>query len=137
MQKKDGVMKEFRNPPDVHQPVGSYTHQIEIRGGERLLVISGQVGVRADGTVPADPIEQVDLALENILRNLRAANMDLRDIIKLNYYLVGEMDATRRREVLAARLQGHQPCSTLVYVAALADPMFRVEIEAWASRADD
>ncbi len=130
-------MKEFRNPPDVHQPVGSYTHQIEIRGGERLLVISGQVGMRPDGTVPADPIEQMDLAFENILHNLRAANMNVEDIVKLNYYLVGEMDTARRREVVTARLQGHQPCSTLIFVAALATPMFRVEIEAWASRADD
>jgi enamine deaminase RidA (YjgF/YER057c/UK114 family) len=128
-------MKEFRNPQDVHQPIGLYTHQIEVRDHERLLVISGQVGMRVDGTVPEDPIEQIDIAFENILRNLRAANMDVRDIIKLNYYLVGEMDTARRREVLMAKLQGHQPCSTLVYVAALASPALRVEIEAWASQA--
>ena len=51
-------MKEFRNPQDIHRPVGSYSHQIEIRGNERLLVISGQVGMREDGTVPDDPLEQ-------------------------------------------------------------------------------
>jgi enamine deaminase RidA (YjgF/YER057c/UK114 family) len=130
-------MKEFRNPQDVHQPVGSYSHQIEIRGNERLLVISGQVGMQEDGTVPGDPIEQIEAALDNLLRNLRAANMDVKDIAKLNYYLVGEIDTARRREVIAAWLQGHQPCSTLVYVAALASPVFRVEIEAWASHADE
>jgi enamine deaminase RidA (YjgF/YER057c/UK114 family) len=130
-------MKEFRNPQGVHPPVGAYVHQIEVRGRERLLVISGQVGMRMDGTVPEDPIEQIDIAFENILRNLRAANMDVRDIIKLNYYLVGEMDTTRRREVLLSKLQGHQPCSTLVYVTGLASPNLRVEIEAWASRTED
>jgi len=130
-------MKEFRNPQDIHQPVGAYVHQIEVRGRERLLVISGQVGMRSDGTVPEDPIEQIDIAFENILRNLQAAEMDVKDIIKLNYYLVGEMDTARRREVVTARLQGHQPCSTLVFVSALANPMLRVEIEAWASRAED
>jgi 2-iminobutanoate/2-iminopropanoate deaminase len=130
-------MKEFRNPQEIHKPVGAYTHQIEIRGNERLLVISGQVGMRTDGTLPEDPIEQIDIAFENILRNLRAADMDVKDLIKLNYYLVGEIDAAKRREVLASRLQGHQPCSTLVYVAALASPGLRVEIEAWASRAEN
>ena len=45
-------MKEFRNPQNVHKPIGSYSHQAEIRGNERLLVISGQVGLRMDGTVP-------------------------------------------------------------------------------------
>jgi|WetSurMetagenome_2_1015567.scaffolds.fasta_scaffold62585_3 2-iminobutanoate/2-iminopropanoate deaminase len=128
-------MKEFRNPQEIHKPVGAYTHQIKIRGSERLLVISGQVGVHMDGTVPEDPIEQLDLAFDNILSNLRAANMDVKDIVKLNYYLVGESDMAKRREVILAKLQGHQPCSTLVFVSALASPMLRVEIEAWASHA--
>lgn len=129
-------MKEFRNPQNIHKPVGSYSHQIEIRGNERLLVISGQVGMREDGTVPEDPFEQIDLAFENILRNLHAAGMDVKDLIKLTYYLVGEIDTAKRREIIVTKLQGHQPCSTLLYVAALASPMFRVEIDAWASRAE-
>ena len=128
-------MKEFRNPQDIHEPVGSYSHQIELKGNERLLVISGQVGMRKDGTVPEDPFEQIDLAFENILSNLRAADMDVRDLIKITYYLVGEIDTAKRREVVLSKLQGHQPCSTLLCVAALASPVFRVEIDAWASRA--
>jgi enamine deaminase RidA (YjgF/YER057c/UK114 family) len=129
-------VKEFRNPQDIHQPVGSYTHQIEIHGNERLLVISGQVGMKEDGTVPEDPFEQIAVAFENIFRNLRAAEMDVKDIIKLTYYLVGEIDPAKRREIVLSKLQGHQPCSTLLYVTGLASPAFRVEIEAWASRAE-
>jgi enamine deaminase RidA (YjgF/YER057c/UK114 family) len=129
-------MKELRNPQDIHAPVGSYSHQIEIRGNERMLVISGQVGMRQDGTVPDDPYEQIEIAFENIFRNLRTANMDVKDLIKITYYLVGEFDTARRREIVLSKLQGHQPCSTLLYVAALASPMFRVEIDAWASRAE-
>jgi 2-iminobutanoate/2-iminopropanoate deaminase len=128
-------MKKFRNPQDIHEPVGSYSHQIEI-SDERLLVISGQVGMRQDGTIPDDPFEQIELAFENIFRNLRTANMDVKDIIKITYYLVGEIDTARRREVVLSKLQGHQPCSTLLYVAALASPAFRIEIDAWASRAE-
>ena len=128
-------MKKFRNPHDIHKPLGLYSHQVEIRGNERLVVISGQVGMREDGTVPEDPLEQIDLAFENIFRNLQAANMDVNDIIKLTYYLVGEIDVAKRRELVASRLQGHQPCSTLLYVASLASPEYKVEIEAWASRA--
>ena len=129
-------MKESRNPQDVHQPVGSYSHQIEIKGDERMLVLSGQVGMRPDGTVPDDPIEQIDVAFENIFRNLRAANMDVKDLVKITYYLVGNFDTAKRREVTLAKLEGHQPCSTLVYVAALASPGYKVEIDAWASRAE-
>jgi len=129
-------MKKFQNPPDVHKPLGLYSHQIEIAGNERMLIISGQVGMREDGTVPEDPLEQIDVALENIFRNLRAANMNVKDLVKITYYLVGEIDTSKRRELTASKLQGHQQCSTLIYVAALADPIYRVEIEAWASRAD-
>jgi enamine deaminase RidA (YjgF/YER057c/UK114 family) len=129
-------MKEFRNPQDVHQPVGSYSHQIEIRGNERLLVISGQVGMREDGTVPEDALEQIDIAFENILRNLRAAGMDVNDLIKITYYLVGEIDTAKRRELILSKLREHRPCSTLLYVAGLASPVYKVEIDAWASRTE-
>jgi len=129
-------MKKFRNPREVHQPLGSYSHQVEISGNERMLVLSGQVGMREDGTVPEDPIEQMEIAFENIFRNLRAANMDVRDIIKLTYYLVGEVDTAKRRELVVSKLQGHKPCSTLLFVAGLASPIYKVEIEALASSAD-
>ena len=128
-------MKEFRNPKNVHAPLGLYSHQIEVKGNERLLVISGQVGMREDGTVPDDPLEQIDVAFENIFRNLRAADMNVKDLIKITYYLVGEIDTAKRRDVVLSKLQGHQPCSTLLYVAALASPIYKVEIEAWASQA--
>ena len=68
-------MKEFRNPDDIHRPVGAYSHQIEIRE-ERLLVISGQVGMRLDGTIPEDPYEQIDVAFENIFKCSCAAAGD-------------------------------------------------------------
>jgi len=126
-------MKEFRNPEDVHAPLGSYSHQLEISGNERVLVLSGQVGMREDGTVPEDPLEQMDVAFENIFRNLRAANMGVNDIIKLTYYLVGEVDIAKRRELVVSKLHGHKPCSTLLFVAGLASPIYKVEIEAWAS----
>ena len=127
-------MKEFRNPQDVHPPAGFYSHQVEIRGNERMLVISGQVGMRKDGSVPEDPLEQISVAFENIIQNLNAANMEIKDIIKLTYFLVGEVDTEKRREMVQSILQDHQPCSTLLYVAGLASPAYKVEIEAWASR---
>ncbi|HET9589372.1 MAG TPA: RidA family protein [Anaerolineales bacterium] len=129
-------MKEFRNPPDVHKPLGSYSHQIEIKGNERMLILSGQVGMRPDDSVPDDPLEQMDVAFENILRNLQVANMDVKDVVKLTYYLVGEIDTAKRRALVLSKLQGHQPCSTLIYVAALASPIYKVEIDAWASRTE-
>ena len=126
-------MKKYRNPPNVHQPLAAYTHQIEIQGPERLLILSGQVGRTIDGAVPDDPVQQLEVAMENLYRQLRAAEMDVNNIVKLTFYLVGDMDAERRRDVIAAWLHDHKPCMTLVYVVALASPAYKVELDAWAS----
>jgi 2-iminobutanoate/2-iminopropanoate deaminase len=129
-------MRTARNPKTVHAPIGLYSHQIEISGPARWLVIAGQVGRSTDGSVPPDPIEQISLVLENVRRNLEAAGMAVADIVKWNWYLVGEVDPAARREVTAAWLGGHAPASTLVYVARLAAPEYRVEVEAWACQAE-
>ena len=125
-------MKQFRNPETLHKSLGGYSHQVEITG-ERMLIISGQVGMRPDGTIPEDPIEQLDIAFENIFRNLRVANMQVTDLVKLTTYLVGEWDTDKSRALVASKLAGHQPAMTLMYAAALANPAIRVEIDAWAS----
>jgi enamine deaminase RidA (YjgF/YER057c/UK114 family) len=129
-------MKTSRNPTTIHPPLAAYAHQIEVSGEERWLVLSGQVGMRPDGTLPEDPIQQLEIALENIFRNLQAAGMGVQDLVKLTLYLAGEWDTSRRREVMTVKLLGHQPCSTLIYVAGLAAPIYKVEIDAWACRAD-
>jgi len=129
-------MKEFRNPQHVHQPLGVYSHQVEITEDERLLVLSGQVGMREDGTVPEDQIEQLEVIFENILRNLEAANMSAKDILKLTYYVVGEMDTVKRRAIITSTLGEHKPCSTFLYVAGLVSTVYKVEVEALASRAE-
>ena len=129
-------MKAYRNPQTVHQPVAAYTHQIEVTGPVRWLVLSGQIGKKEDGTVPDDPVEQMEVALENVYRNLQAANMDVTDLVKLTIYIAGEMDAKRRRELMASKLEGHEPCMTLLFVAALASPIYKVELDAWACSAD-
>lgn len=129
-------MKQARDPNDVHPPLAAYVHQIEISGAERLLVLSGQIGVRIDGTMPNDPIDQLDVAWDNLERNLRAAGMEIGDLVKVTLYLVGDVDIGRQRELLARRLGDHRPCMTLLFISALATPTLRIEIDAWASRAE-
>ncbi len=127
-------MKKYRNPENVHAPLAAYSHQIEISSSERLLMLSGQVGMREDGSVPDDPIEQLKTALDNIERNLHAANMNVDDIVKLTIYIVDGMDASERRDILSGYLKGLKPCMTLLFVSALGAPMLKVEIDAFASR---
>ena len=125
-------MKRIQNPETIHSPLAAYSHQIEVTQAKRWLVLSGQIGMHVDGTLPDDPIEQFKVALENIRRNLQAAGMGVPEVVKLTIYLAGEIDTTQRREIMAEWLGEHAPCSTLLYVAGLATPNIKVEIDAWA-----
>ncbi|MET4562870.1 RidA family protein [Lysinibacillus parviboronicapiens] len=127
-------MKTSRNPKDIHPPVAPYVHQIEVTGPTRWLTLSGQLGMSVDGTVPEDTLEQLEIALDNILKNLTSANMGIQDLTKLVFYFVGENDANRRRQIVKDFLGDHLPCTTMIYVVALAAPSFKVEIDAWACK---
>jgi 2-iminobutanoate/2-iminopropanoate deaminase len=126
-------VKEQRNPPSIHTPLAAYSHQVEIRGPERLLFLSGQVGMTIEGQIPDEAGDQLKLALENVLRNLDAAGMGTPDLVKLTFYLTEPIDPDSRCAILAERLAGHAPCMTLLYFSALASPALKVEVDAWAS----
>lgn len=127
-------MKISRNPENIHPPVAPYVHQIGVTGPNRWLTLSGQIGMEIDGSIPEDPVAQLKIALDNIRKNLDHANMEIQDITKLVFYLVGDMEAQRRKEIINDFLQEHLPCTTLLYVVALAAPAIKVEIDAWACK---
>jgi len=126
-------MFTHRNPQSIHPPVGPYSHQVDVPQDARWLVLSGQVGMRADGSIPDTAVEQFDVAMENVLRNCEEAGLGAEHIVKLTFYLVDDI----AREERGASLQRHfgdwQPCMTLVYVPRLAAPPIKVEIDAWAA----
>ena len=129
-------MKQSRNPESIHAPVGRYVHQIWLDKPEKLVFISGQVGMRPDGSVPEDAVEQLAVALENVLRNIEAAGLEPSDLVKITTYVVAgaELNPARRRAEMERLLGDHVPTSTLVFVSALAAPEYKVEIDGWAAR---
>ena len=104
-----------------------------LTGPGRRLVMSGQIGMVPDGTVPVSSGEQMDQALANIGVILAAHGMGLTNLIKLTVYLLNTSCIPHWRKHRDAFMQGHQPASTLLVVSALADPRFLVEIEAEAA----
>lgn len=127
-------MKTSRNPKEIHAPVAPYVHQIEVTGPNKWLTLSGQLGMEKDGSVPEDPAEQMKVALDNIRKNLESADMGVQDVTKLVFYLVEEIDLDQRKKIINDFLGDHLPCMTLIYVVALAAPIFKVEIDAWACK---
>ena len=99
-----------------------------------MLHTSGVVPTRVDGSVPDTLDEQVALVWQNITAIVRAAHMELTDLVSITtYVVVGEPLAP----VMAARdaaLNGHLVASTLITAPALAQPAWKVEIAAVAAR---
>ena len=122
----------MRNPETIHNPLGAYSHQIEVKANAKWLVLSGQLGMDKAGHLPADTISQLEIALDNVLLNLEAAGMGKENLVKLVFYFVGEIDTAKRRSLVSSKLGEHKPCMTVMFISGLATPEIKVEIDAWA-----
>jgi enamine deaminase RidA (YjgF/YER057c/UK114 family) len=119
------------NPAAVRAPTG-YTHAMEIKGDYRRLVISGQVGVAMDGSVPTSGEGQIAQAFANLRAVLTAHGMGVENIVKTTTFLTDRGLLEGFRSARSVVFGEHLPASTLLFVAGLADPRWVVEIEAEA-----
>ena len=121
------------NPDGVFPPYRCYSHATEIRGDARLLVISGFNGFLADGTTMPESFEdQAELIWTHIQTVLRAASMELSNLVSLRFYLAHPMYDEANVRVLAKFLGDHRPCRTVI-CCQLLDPRWKLEVEAMAA----
>ena len=122
---------EFINPDGLTKPT-TYTHIVK---AGKLLFIAGRVGVTADGKIVGPGMkEQVNQVLTNLETALKSQGADLSHVAKITTY-VTSMSEYRAPDVVVLRTQrfkNRPPASTLVEVVRLADPAYKVEIEAIA-----
>src|ERR1700722_8603594 len=71
------------NATDAPAPAGQYTQAVEVTGPSRTLYLSGQVGVAADGSIPDDAEAQCALAWRHLQAQLRAAGMEITNLVKI------------------------------------------------------
>lgn len=122
-----------RNPDAVHEPASRYSHAMEVTGRQRWLHISGQIGIRPDGSVCEGAEAQLEQAWHNIFAILADAGMAKDDLVKVTVFLTDRNDIQAYREVRDRMLGGPVPASTLLVVAGLASPNLLIEIEAVAA----
>lgn len=99
--------------------------------GDRV-VTSGTAPIWPDGSCDPDATVQARRCLEIILTALAEAGASAADVIRTRIYLrdAGDLDAVSR--VHAETFGDVRPANTIVVVAALVDPRWRLEIEAEA-----
>jgi enamine deaminase RidA (YjgF/YER057c/UK114 family) len=135
MAKKSSSGIEYLNPPSVPAPAARYSQGVTAPAGARFLYISGQIGAAVDGTVPTDFAAQAQNVWRNLLGVLEAAGMTAENLIKTTAFLTRPSDLGTYRTVRATVAGEVRPASTLVFVAALADPRLLIEVEAIAAKA--
>jgi 2-iminobutanoate/2-iminopropanoate deaminase len=125
-------MAEFVNPRNVHAPVGAYSHTACVPPGTELIFISGQVGMRPDGSVPSSFAEQAELVFGNLRACLAAHGLGMEAVVKLTTFLMPGVDIQTMREIRLRHFGDHRPASTAVYVPQLVSIDFLLEVEAVA-----
>ena len=131
------MSKDIFSPPTLMKPVG-YSHVAKVTGGS-LVYIAGQVSADVSGKLVGEG--NLEAQAEQVFKNLKAAveaaGGTMADLIKMNVYLVAEVDASEvpKFRVVRDRYVNVEkpPASTLVTVTRLARPGWLLEIEAIAA----
>ena len=131
------MTKEIFSPATLPPPVG-YSHVAKVIKGT-LVYLAGQVSSDASGKLvgEGDFEAQAEQVFRNLGLGLEAAGATMADIVKLNVYIVAEVDQAEVPKLRAIRDRhvdkAKPPASTLVFVTRLARPGWLIEIEAIAA----
>jgi enamine deaminase RidA (YjgF/YER057c/UK114 family) len=131
------MSKEIFSPATLPPPVG-YSHVAKVNKGT-LIYLAGQVSSDASGKLVGEGNfeAQAEQVFKNIKLGLEAAGAGMADIVKLNVYIVAEVDQAEVPKLRAIRDRyvdkAKPPASTLVFVTRLARPGWLIEIEAIAA----
>ena len=102
-----------------------------VRAGDRVLV-SGTAPVWPDGAVDPDVAVQMRRCLEIVLDALGSLGAGRGDVVRTRIYLTDPQDWPEVGRVHGEVFGDIRPAATMVAVAALLDPRWKVEMEAEA-----
>ena len=102
-----------------------------LRQDDRILV-SGTVGVEEDGSVAPEAGAQADRCFELIRAQIEELGGTMDDVVRVRMFVTDIADADAVSAAFSRALKHARPCGTLVAIAALYHPAWKVEIEAEA-----
>ena len=101
----------------------------------RVLVFSGKSEKQlARGLLKEGVEAQTEQVCRNIIAILEANGMGLKDLVKVNSYIINPSDLAGFRAARTRVFGDAKPASTLAVIQALAGPQYLVEIEAIAAK---
>lgn len=118
-----------RNPTaGVYPATADYVHALEVRAAERLLFVSGTMGLATDGIAGATLDDQLALLWTNLRTILASADMSVDNIVRLTSYLRDARFAEANAKARVAALGGRLIPTTAIVVQTLEDDWL-VELE--------
>lgn len=102
-----------------------------VRSGRRV-VVSGTAPIWPDGTCDPDPATQARRCLEIIGTALSEAGSGMSDVVRTRMFIADRDDAEAIGAVHGEVFGEVRPAASMVVVAGLLDPRWKVEIEAEA-----
>ncbi len=102
-----------------------------VRVGDRVIV-AGTAPVWPDGSCPDDVEAQARRCFEVIAGALAEAGASLADVVRTRMFIVSSSDAAVVGAVHGELFSATRPAATMVVVAGLLDPRWKVEVEAEA-----
>lgn len=99
---------------------------------EGRVLVSGTAPVYPDGSCPDDVAEQTRRCLEIVRGAVGQLGADLSDVVRWRAYITDLADAEDVSRVMGDEFGSTRPAATMVVVAGLLDPRWKVEIEAEA-----
>ncbi len=125
--------------PDGMMKSPAFSQAIVVPPNARTIYVGGQDAVDADGKIvgEGDLRAQTEQVLHNVQTALAAAGAGWEDVVKLNIFIVQGQSALVGFEVFQRFWGGraNPPTITVVFVAALGNPAFLLEIDAVAVKA--
>ena len=100
-----------------------------IRAGN-VIAVSGTVGVEADGSVKEDCGAQADRCFALIRQHVEALGGHMGDVVRVRMFVTDIADADAASAAFSRALKATRPAATLVAIAGLYDPRWKIEIEA-------
>jgi enamine deaminase RidA (YjgF/YER057c/UK114 family) len=99
-----------------------------LRIGNQVFV-AGTAPISPDGKVDPDPGAQTRRCLEIVTAALAGMGASMSDVVRTRMFVVDPDDATAVGTVHGEVFAAEPPVATMVVVASLLDPRWRVEIE--------
>lgn len=97
-----------------------------------LVLVSGTAPIWPDGSCDPDPEAQARRCLEIVVAALREAGAGPEHVVRTRMYLTDAKDADAVGRAHGAVFGDVRPAATMLVVAGLLDPRWKVEIEAEA-----